>query len=97
MKLPATDWAKTRKNGLWQYLLLDGILKLGCPFAVVMQIVGYFVLRDESQTFAAYFSSPRTWITFFGHATLFGLVMGILNWYRYERAFKSRADTSGNQ
>jgi len=42
MKYSRADWAEKRKRGLGRYLLLDGILVLGGPFAVVMQVVGYF-------------------------------------------------------
>jgi hypothetical protein len=82
-------WAEKRKSGIASYLFWDGVLKTGGPFAVVMQIVGYFFLRDEGQTFGEYFASSRTWITFFLHATLFGLIVGYLKWRRNEAAFKS--------
>lgn len=87
MKYSDADWAEKRKAGLAKYLFFDGILITGGPFAVVMQVVGYFLLSDEGQTFGGYFSSSRTWITFFFHATLFGLVIGFLNWRRNEKAF----------
>ena len=87
MKYSEADWAEKRKAGLTRYLFFDGILMSGGPFAIVMQAVGYFILRDEGQSFGQYFGSPRTWITFFFHATLFGLVIGFLNWRRNERAF----------
>ncbi len=79
-------WTEKRKLGFVRYLLFDGILKTGGPFAVVMQLVGYFILRDASQTFSDYFASSTTWITFFFHATLFGSVMGFVNWRRNEKA-----------
>jgi hypothetical protein len=81
------SWEERRAAGFIRYLMFDGILKTGAPFAVVMQIVGVFVLRDEGQSFGEYFASSRTWVTFFLHATLFGGVMGVLTWYRNERAF----------
>ncbi len=86
MKYSATDWAEKRKKGIARYLMFDGILLAGGPFAVVMQVVGFFLLRDEGQSFGEYFSSTRTWVTFFLHATLFGLVIGSINWWRNERA-----------
>ena len=82
------DWAERRKKGLAAYLFYDGIIWTGGPFAVVMQVVGYFILRDEGQSFGDYFASSRTWITFFLHATLFGLIIGYLTWRRNEAAFK---------
>jgi hypothetical protein len=92
MKYSAADWAQKRKAGIWRYLLTDGVLFIGGPFAVVMQAVGYFILRDESQSFGEYFAASRTWITFFFHATLFGLIMGFVNWRRNERAFADAAN-----
>lgn len=80
-------WAEKRKAGVASYLFWDGVIKTGGPFAVVMQAVGYFILRDEGQSFGQYFASPRTWMTFFLHATLFGLVIGFLKWRRNESAF----------
>lgn len=85
-------WAEKRKRGLVRFLLIDGILISGGPFAVVMQIIGVFLLRDENQTIGQYFTSNRTWITFLLHGTLFGLIMGFINWYRNEKAFAA----SGN-
>jgi len=82
MKYSAADWAEKQKRGIARYLMIDGILFTGGPFAVVMQVIGFFILRDEGQTFGQYFSASRTWITFFAHATLFGLIMGFINWWR---------------
>ena len=87
MKYSAADWAEKRKRGLARYLMIDGILFTGGPFALVMQVVGFFLYREEGQSFGEYFSSPRTWITFFLHATLFGLVVGYLYWRRNEKAY----------
>ena len=88
MKFSETVWAEKRKPGLGRYLFLDGIIYAGGPFAVVMQVIGFFLLRDEGQTFGQYFSSSRTWLTFFLHATVFGLAVGFLNWRRNEKAFQ---------
>jgi hypothetical protein len=84
MKYSAADWAEKKKQGIGRFLLIEGILYSGGPFAVVMQAIGYFILRDEGQTFGQYFSSTRTWITFIAHGTLFGLIMGFINWRRNE-------------
>jgi hypothetical protein len=89
MKYSGEAWIQKRKRGLAAFLLFDGILLLGGPFALIMQIAGYFVLRDSTQTFSEYFQSSMTWFTFFGHATLFGLVIGLINWFGNERAFRS--------
>jgi len=86
------DWLEKRNRGLARYLFFDGVLIMGGPFAVVMQVVGYFFLRDEGQGFGEYFSASRTWITFFFHATLFGLIMGYINWWRNERSFAKPND-----
>lgn len=85
-------WAVRRANGLFRYLLVDGILYAGGPFAVVMQVIGLFLLRDEGQTVGQYFASTRTWVTFLLHGILFGLTIGTINWFRNERAFRSSAD-----
>ena len=84
MQYSDADWAEKRKRGIGRYLLIDGIIYTGGPFAVVMQVIGFFFLREEGQTFGQYFSSTRTWTTFFFHATLFGLIVGYLNWRRNE-------------
>ena len=85
MKYSAADWAEKKKRGIARYLMVDGILYTGGPFAVVMQVIGVFVLRDEGQTFGQYLSSTRTWMTFLAHGTLFGLIMGFINWWRNEK------------
>jgi hypothetical protein len=89
MNYSETDWSEKRKRGLARFLFFDGILTMGAPFAVLMQFVGYFFLRDEGQSFGEYFSSSRMWITLFFQATLFGLTMGLINWFRNERGFKT--------
>jgi H+/Cl- antiporter ClcA len=90
MKYSNADWAEKRKRGLARYLLIDGILITGGPFAVVMQVVGYFLLADASQSFGQYFSSMRTWLTFLLHGILFGLIVGYINWRRNEKAFAGK-------
>ena len=85
MKYTAADWAEKRKRGIARYLMIDGILFTGGPFALVMQVIGVFILRDEGQTFGQYLSASQTWMTFFAHATLFGLIMGFINWWRNEK------------
>lgn len=81
------NWAEKRKKGFITYLLLDGVVITGGIFAVAMQIAGYFLIKDDYQTFADYMASGETWIKFFFHATLFGLIMGYLTWWRNEKAF----------
>lgn len=90
MKYSDADWAEKRKKGLGRYLMFDGILFTGGPFAVVMQAVGYFILAGETETFGQYFSASRTWVNFFFHSTLFGLIMGFVKWRRHEREFLGR-------
>ena len=93
MKFTDEQWAEKKSKGLLRFLLFDGILISGGPFAVVMQVVGFFFLRDEGQGWGEYFSSSRTWTTFFLHATIFGLIMGFLNWWRNEKSFSSSGTT----
>ena len=97
MKYSDADWNEKKKKGLGRYLLFDGILTMGGPFAVLMQVVGYFFLRDEGQSVGEYFSSSRMWVTFFFHATLFGLVMGWVNWRRNERSLAKPNDIGQNK
>ncbi len=97
MKYSDALWNEKKKKGFGRYLLFDGILIMGGPFAVVMQGVGYFFLRDEGQSVGEYFSSSRMWITFFFHATLFGLIMGFINWRRNERAFGKKTFNGKNK
>ena len=82
-----TNWEERRKQGFVRFLLWDGIMKTGAPFAVVMQVIGVFLLRDEGQSIGEYFASSRMWITFFFHATIFGAIMGVINWRRGENAY----------
>lgn len=89
-------WAEKREKGLARYLMFDGILFTGGPFAVVMQIIGVFVLRDAGQTIGQYFMAPLTWMTFFFHSTLFGLIVGFLNWRRNEKSFAMRDEDGQN-
>jgi len=91
MKYSREMWTEKRAKGIARYLMFDGILTMGAPFAVVMQAVGYFLFGSNYETFGQYFSSPKTWVTFFFHATLFGLVMGFVNWWRAEKVFASDA------
>ena len=94
MASPDTNWAEKRKRGFVRYLLVDGIFYIGGPFAVMMQILGYFFLADADQRFSDYFVSSRTWITFFAHAALFGGIMGSIKWWRNEKAFANESKTT---
>ncbi len=87
MSTGQAEWIERRKAGFVRYLFWNGIVILGGPFAVIMQVIGYFFLRDDGQPVLEYFSSTRMWTTFFLHATLFGGIMGFVNWRRNERAF----------
>ncbi len=97
MKFAPEVWAVKRKAGLFRYLLIDGILISGGPFAVVMQIIGLIVLREEGQTIGQYFTSTRTWTTFMLHGTLFGLIVGYLNWRRNEKAYLTSGPAGENE
>lgn len=93
MKYSEAAWAEKRKRGLARYLLIDGILYTGGPFAVVMQIIGIFLLREEGQTIGQYFTATQTWVTFMLHGILFGSIVGFLNWKRNVNSTKE-SDTS---
>jgi hypothetical protein len=87
----AAEWDEKRSRGLRSYLLVDGILINGGPFAVVMQVVGYFLFGEQYDSFAAYFSAPRTWMTFILDGILFGLIVGLVKWRRNDRAFATNS------
>lgn len=84
-------WLEKRKNGLVRFLLIDGVIFTGGPFAVILQVVGYFLFAQEGQTFGQYFTATLTWVTFFLHGGLFGGIMGYVKWRRYESAFGAAA------
>lgn len=92
MKYSAAEWAEKRKKGIERYLMFDGILLAGGPFAVVMQIIAVLFARDEGQTIGQYLTASQTWMTFFALATLFGLVIGFINWRPNEKAVAGGAD-----
>jgi hypothetical protein len=94
MKYTEEVWKEKQRAGLVRYLLVDGIFFTGGPFALVMQIIGVFFLRDEGQTVGQYFTSTRMWMTFFAHAILFGVIIGFINWRRNQNAFGSNASNT---
>jgi hypothetical protein len=59
-----------------------------------MQAIGFVFLRDEGQTFGQYFMQPMTWVRFFLHGILFGLIVGYINWRRNETAFPAADERS---
>ncbi len=85
-------WEQKRKKGLAKFLLMDGVLFTGGPFAVILQVVGYFLLGEEGQSFGQYFTATQTWVTFILHGTLFGGIMGFIKWRMYENAFPPASD-----
>lgn len=97
MKYTREVWLEKRKRGLARYLLLDGILITGGPFAVIMQVLGYFLFPGDAQSFGEYFSSSITWLRFILHGTLFGLIVGFLNWKRSEAAFANAETQEQNE
>jgi hypothetical protein len=54
MKYSDEVWIQKRNRRIAAYVLLDGTLLLGAPFAVIMPIAGYFNLRGSSRTFSEY-------------------------------------------
>lgn len=95
MKYTRELWDQKRSRGLGRYLLWDGIVLTGGPFAVLMQAIGFVFLRDEGQTFGQYFAQPMTWVRFFLHGILFGLLIGYINWRRNENVFAAAGEGSG--
>lgn len=87
MKYSPDVWAEKRKRGIARFLMVEGILYTGGPFAVILQVVGYFLFPGEAQSFGQYFADSTTWVRFMLHGTLFGLIMGFINWRRNEKAF----------
>lgn len=83
----AAEWNEKRGRGIVRFLLVDGILFSGGPFAVVMQVMGWFLFGEQYDSFGAYFSAPRTWSAFVLDGLVFGLIMGFVKWRRNERAF----------
>ena len=59
MTLDRASWQEKRKAGLTRYLIVDGILYTGGPFAVMMQVIGYFLFPGEAASFVS--CSPRVW------------------------------------
>ena len=96
MLYPPAAWAEKRKEGVGRFVAVDGVLKIGAPFAFVMKIVGMLVFRAEGQTFGQYISSGMTWTAFFLNATAFGLVMGFINWRRNEKAYFDSPEHKGS-
>jgi hypothetical protein len=94
MAFTREQWLTKRERGLGRYLLWDGVVLTGGPFAVLMQVIGFFFLRDEGQTFGQYFMQPMTWARFFLHGVLFGLIVGYINWRRNEAAFQAAGERS---
>ncbi|HBR57308.1 MAG TPA: hypothetical protein DEA22_07545 [Blastocatellia bacterium] len=97
MKFTNEVWAEKRKNGIARFIFLEGILKAGGVFAVAMQFIGYFMLADKSATFSTYFGSAVTWTTFFLHATLFGSIMGYINWRRNEKMYAAAKNQAADE
>ena len=96
MLYPPAAWADKRKQGIGRFLAVDGVLKLGAPFALVMKFVGMLVFRGEGQTMGQYILSTMTWTAFFLNATAFGLVMGFINWRRNEKAYFDSPEHKGS-
>jgi len=87
VNLSREAWEAKRNNGLARFLLIDGILFTGGPFAVILQVVGYFLFAWSDRTFGQYFTDGQTWLTFMLHGTLFGGIMGFIKWRRYQKAY----------
>lgn len=82
------NWNERRQRGLMRYLIVDGIFYMGGPFAVVMQVIGYFLFPEAANTYGEYFMSPTTWTRFILHGTVFGIVMGLIKWRRNQSAYR---------
>ena len=75
-----------KAKGFTRYLLIDGLLKMGGAFAVLMTIFGYFIeYFFNGASLGDYVSDPKTWFKFIFLFVFFGLVVGFIGWKANER------------
>jgi len=75
-----------KAKGLTRYLLIDGLLKMGGPFAILMTVFGYFIeYFFNGASLADYVSAGVTWFKFIFLFVFFGLVVGFVGWRANER------------
>lgn len=84
-----TKWSAYRAKGQVRFLLVEGILKLGGMFAILMLVSNYlFDYGFTNSNLADYLSSRKTISDFIYGGLFFGSLMGLFFWYMGEREFK---------
>ena len=73
MKYAEEVCVEKRKRGLERDLWVDGLLITGGPFAVVMQVIGFYFFAMTDKHLVSISVLRKTWITFFFHASIFDL------------------------
>jgi hypothetical protein len=83
------EWLEVKAKGRGRYLLVEGIIKSGGIYAILLLIANYFFKYGfTASKVSEYLWNGETVFRFFFGVIFFGLWMGLFDWYFNERQFR---------
>jgi hypothetical protein len=83
-------WAQTRRRGRFRYVLRNGILFQGIPYATLITLANYFGVFGLER----HHKLVPLLFAFSVAAAFFGVIMGFLLWHLSEKIFQTVSETS---
>jgi len=84
------QWRQTRAQGVWRFVLRDGVLWFALPLATVTIIWDYFTYRSH-HNWPAFIRAVYVSLVLY---PILGVIYGLFLWCFYERLFRKVATAS---
>ncbi|MDI1242953.1 MAG: hypothetical protein PSX80_13645 [bacterium] len=82
-----SNWHVTRKKGVIQFIIVNGILLLGIPVTVASVVMRFYFGSPGTDSWGEYLMSSGTWIGLILQALLTGIIFGAVVWFLNERKY----------
>ena len=86
------NWHQTRKKGLFQFVIVNGILLFGLPLAIAITVFRFYFFYPLTDSLRDYLISSGTWMGFVLQALISGVLYGIIIWFVNERSYGSKIE-----
>lgn len=85
----SSNWQETRKKGILQFIIVNGILLFGIPVTIATAVIRFYFGTPGTNSWSDYLLSNGTWIGFILQALISGVIFGAVIWYLNERTYNA--------